>query len=740
MARHKDFENIYSRFVGQFEHKGEVLYSEWLNKKGYNEEKPFPRMGFENKEKLCGVRGVEIKETALAYHIEGLIATDHIDDLDSEPGVKIPDVAPKETLESMAKQGNADFRARVMGLHHSEGHPFNPEFYGSADVENNPMKVIPLADGHNGLFVDTKLLKEDPMTPKIIEGYESGDLNGFSITYDTKEFTTTDFGFVDGRLVRILLPETRLCGYTAASRPVNPNAVATNFGFKEFKELVGDELNIKEVKKMSENKEDVNSPNPAQDSQPSPQGGQDQPGTGGDVQPSTVVADNAASNNGEDLEAKEYKEWKANKALLEKKEALNTDATNIANAIISKMEVKETVLKDGASPGKSKEMPLEFKEFMEVVEKPGTIELKESFRRAAAVCEFKELDWQSATTSSAESREYKSFGTNGRVLEFKSLGITTNQNTDTDYLQSSAELQDIYDPVIYNALNQATVTWNILAKDDYSKKGNNQVQFTLKIAANTSASFYTGNAVSSGNVGRLKYQTKFKKLQVGVSVDGDMIAAARGGPVSDVFAQEVMDSTMDMLAVLNAALFAEVGLETAAAVIGFEYIADSAGNTSLYNLTRSAANKLAPDSATDTYIDGGSATVTMGNLRKMKRQAVGEGANKRNLIYLTSDVQADLLRGKFDDSRRMLKATDTDFGFSTDLFIDGIPVFEDKDCNDDDWFCIDLETHRVGMWIPPTIEKLGKSADSDAAFVKMYFATYNRAPRRLSMIYANATS
>jgi hypothetical protein len=124
----------------------------------------------------------------------------------------------------------------------------------------------------------------------------------------------------------------------------------------------------------------------------------------------------------------------------------------------------------------------------------------------------------------------------------------------------------------------------------------------------------------------------------------------------------------------------------------------------------------------------------------MKRQALIEGANKRNLVYVTNPVQGDLLRGKFDDSRRMLSSRDTDFGFSTDLFVDGIPVFEDTDCNTDDWFCVDLETHRVAIWIPPTIERLGKTADSEEAFIKMYYATYNRAPRRLSMCYGNATS
>lgn len=736
MARHVDFDKIHSRFVNQFEKKGETLYSSWLSKKGYDEAQPLPRSRLEGKEKLCSIIGVEIKETDLAYHVEGLIATDHIDSLDSDPDVSIPDVIPKETLESFAAQGNSDFKARVMGLHHSEGHPFNPEYFGVADVENTPMKVIKLSDGHNGLYVDTKLLKSDPKTPEIIRDYESGDLNGFSITYDTKEFSTTDFGFVDGRLVRILLPTTRLHGYTAASNAVNPNAVATSFGFKEFKELVGNsEINKKEVEKMSEDTKDAKaieagSDNPSQDDQPSPKV---------DKQPSDPAVP-VAGNDGEDLEAKEFSAFKKAKADLEKKEMMEATAGKIAENVLKGLEVKEKVLKDDASPGKPKEVSLEMKEFKEFVKDPSSVAVSESFRRASAVCEFKELNWRNSVTSAVEDREYKSFGTNGRMLEFKSLGITTNQNTDTDYLQSSAELQDIYDPVIYNALNQATVTWNLLAKDDFSKKGNNHVQFTLKITANASAAYYIGNAVSTGNVGRLKYQTKFKKLQVGVSVDGDMIAAARGGPVSDVFAQEVMDSTLDMLSVLNLSLFAEVGLETAAGVIGFEYIADSAGNTSLYNLTRSAANKLAPDSATDTYIDGGTNIVSMGNLRKMKRQAVKEGANKRNLIYITSDVQADLMRGKFDDSRRMLKATDTDFGFSTDLFVDGIPVFEDKDCNDDDWFLIDQETHRVGMWIPPTVERLGVAADSQDAFVKMYFATYNRAPRRLSMCYNNATS
>jgi len=731
MAKHQDFQKIYSRFVKQYEEKGDSMYFTWLSKKGYIETEPFPH-GKERKEFMCNVVGLELKEDEICFHIEGLVATSHVDNVDQEDGVDIPDRIPRETLEDFAVQINTKRDSRIMGVHHSEGHPISPEFFGEADVDNSPARVIELTDGEFGLYVDTKLLKDDPATPEIIKDFQNGDLNSFSITYDTDGFMTTDFDWVGDSLVRILLPGTRLHGYTAASNPKNPNAIATAYGYKEFKELVGmDKLNYGRLNKKMKNKEvkENEESEEAEKVEETKEAEAEEP-----------IESEEVESAEDDVEQKEFLKYKANKKKLESKELLEKTSEKIADKVLGRIEMKEKVLKETALQKANSEVALEIKEFREVIESPGKIEIKEQFRRASAACDLIKLDWNKASTSPCETREYKSFGVNGTNLEFKGLGITTNQNTDTDYLQSSAELQDVYDPVIYNALNQNTVTWNLLAKDDFSKKGNNQVQFKLKTAANVSATFYSGNSVATDNVTRQTYQTKFKKLQVGVSVDGDMIAAARGGPVSDVFAQEVMDSTIDMLAVLNAALFAEVGLETADALIGFEYITDSANNTTLYNLTRSTTNKLSPDSAGDTYINQASTVVSMENLRAAIRQAVLENANKRNLVFITAPVQGDMLRGKFDDTRRALTSKETSFGFSTDLFVDGIPVFEDKDCNTDDWWLVDLETHRVAIWIPPTIEKLGKTADSEDAFVKTYLATYNRAPRRMVQIYGCATS
>lgn len=726
MPRHEDFQKIHGRFVKQYgQEKGKSNYYAWLSKKGHTEEKAFPK-GKEKKEKRCIVKGLEIKETELEFHVTGLIATTHIDNLDYEEGIDVPDMISKDTLDSFAEQINDNSEARIMGVHHSEGRSINAEYYGVADIDASPARVVELTDGEFGLYVDTKLLKSDPATPGLIKDFKNGTYDSFSITYDTNNFMSTDFDWMGDKLVRVLQPDTKLYGYTAATDPVNPNARVTDFGFKEFKELF---KTNKEGHKMEEE-----TPNAGEASTPDESTEQ---------KPDAVVEEEATPKvdapieSGEDAEQKEFRQWKQEKKLTEQKEFIEQAAEKITKKVMESVEVKEKVLKSSTDP----KVSLELKEFRSMInDVEGKVELKEQARRCAAVMTSLNLDWQEMTNKGARNREYKDFGTNGRNLEYKGLGLSSNRPTDSDYIQSATELQDVFDPFIYNAINQETMTWNVLAKDDLSKKGNNLVQFKLKTVANTSAAFYSGNSVSTGNVTRANYQTKMKKIQVGVSVDGDMIAAARGGPVNDVFAQEVLDSTQDMMCVVNAALYGIKGAETDVAIIGFEYLANDNTYTSLYGLTRSSTNKLAPDTHTDNYINQSSTRVTMTNLRALKRNATDEGAKKRNLIYFCNPLQADMMRAKFDDSRRMMAAKDTDFGFSTDLFIDGIPVFEDIDCNTDDWFCVDSDSHRVGIEVPPTVERLGKTGDSEDAFIKMYCATYNRLPRAIGMIYGCATS
>lgn len=698
MPLHPDFEKVYKKFKSKYgNEKGKDLFYAWVNKHKYDDTKS---MSSQKKQKKENLLDISFKEDGGELYSYGYIATTHID----EEG----DMIIKETLDKWAEEiNNHSIKVNNVSLHHIRD--------SEIPAKGIKAEVRKMDDDEYGLWVENHHNKAHPEFEKTKYEMENGFLSAYSI-----EFLCSDKKLDDDD-IRILTPDnSELYGWCLASRPVNSNAIIEGVVMKEHPNVKLVDLRLKEENMMAENVEVKEQP------------------------PAVVEQPQATVEVKEEVKvdiAPEVKE--ETKVQVETKEEPKAELKEeqIVKKIIDSKEFKEAIknieVKSEVRITKEEiRMKPEVKEYLDAVQAPEKYSVGEQFKRAGRLV-TKEMILK-GTSVPAELKEFK-FAITDNKLEYKGLGISTNQNTDTDYLLSAAELADVFDPVIYNALNQVAITWNLLAKDDFSGKGNNQCQFTLKIAANTTASAYTGNAVTTGNVTRLKYMTKFKKYQVGVAVDGDMIAAARGGPVGDVFAQEVADSAEDLLSVINAALFAEVGAETAAGVIGFEYITDSAGNTTLYSLTRSTTNKLAPDSASDTYINGNSASVSLANLRKAIRQPLIEGAMLKNLVFITHPIQNDKIKALFDDIQRIPPVSGR-LGFEGMLSIDGVPVFVDKDCNSDDIWLVDLETHRVAVWVPPTLEMLGKRSDSMEGFIKTYFAVYNRAPRRMVQIYGNATS
>lgn len=698
------------------------------------------------------IYGYEIKEGKDGELIRGgYIATSALDNgfYDETRNVFIRDQVHKETLDLWCDQINqGDPNASKVSVNHKqEVHKVGRGISGSAHVDL--LGYDDTGKEHYGLYADTHVDKTYPNFNDVKYRVENEFLDSFSIEFLTKDLATGDYmpGAVhetqhNGGIIRTLLPGTKLQGWTLASKPLNPDCVMIKEMGAHYKKHKGDFMSeeTKEDKKPEEKK-------PDEKEETKKESKEEIKVEGKTNDAKLELTETKEMKIGQDdynkflkfkeMEAKEQKEADRKVIVGEVKEELKEHFKNIE---VPKGGPKINTDKEGKDESKEASGYRQMLEVKSAVRQDGSVErpmgIKEMFDRASAYAEskgmFKGNDWK--TTRDVFEKKY-SFSTNGRLLEFKGLGITTNLNTDTDYLLSTAELDDVFDPVVYNALNQETVAWNVIQKDDFSNKGNNQVQFKLKTAVNASRGFYTGNAVNLGNVTRLKYMTKFKKCAVGVEVDGDMVAAA--GP-RDVFAMEVSDSTDDLLQLMNQQLFAETGLETAAEPIGFEYITDSAGNTSLYNLTRSAANKLSPDSAGDTYINGASANLSITNLRASKRQAVKEGAKLRNLVYFGDHIQGDKLRGIYDAAQRLVP-TSSRFGFEGMITFDGIPFFEDKDCNDDDVFLVDLESHRIAIWVPPTLEMLGKDGDSMKGFIKTYYAVYNRRPRAMVQIYANST-
>lgn len=664
----------------------------------------------------------EFKELSDELIVKGYIATTHFDG---------EDIITEPALLSWAKEINeGNPRVNKVSVNHERiPHVTGVGIKGSAEVHS-------FNDGEKGLYVETRIDKTKENYSDIEYRVKNDFLDSFSIEYMAPEQCNSDN--LTG--ARILDERTQLGGWTLASQPLNEHAVMVKeLIIKEGETKMEPEKKEKEKEKEEIVKQELKEDNVKMTDKP------------------VEVKENTMSDSDKVL-LKEAKEQKKETEFKESMMKMLEDKEFQEKMNSQKPQDKPLQNKEEPEPKKEteeqKEQKVKGAEFKSIITSD-TMEVKEKFRRVGLMAEKEGLVWAEGadgigykTSSVAQGKDklqFKQFQCNGAKMEYKSLGITTNQNTDTDYLLSAAELRDMFDPVIYDALNQSTTTWGLLTKEDYSMKGNNQVQFVLRTKANSTAGFYTGNSVNTSQGGRLKLQTKFKKCQVGVSVDGDMIAAARGGPIGDVFGLEVSYGTEDMLTTVNSALFAETGLETAAACIGFEYITDSAGNTTLYNMTRDGDktsadyNGLSPDSAGDTYINASSARISPDLMRQAIEQATKEGADIGNLLFVCHPTQERLFKGIYDASQRLMP-TSSRFGFTGRPEFDSVPVFTDKDCNTDDWWLIDLATHKIAIWVPPTLEMLGKRSDADEGFIKMYFATYNVNPRRMVQIYGCSTS
>lgn len=650
--------------------------------------------------------------------MEGYIATTHFDG---------DDIITKNALQSWASEINeGNPRVNKVSVHHERmPHVAGVGVKGTARVDNLP-------DGEHGLYVQTRIDKTREDIGDITYRLENDFLDSFSIEYIAPEECTHD----ENTGARILDERTQLHGWTLASQPMNEHAVMIKEILKQSKE--GNKMSEEET--PAETPAEVPVEEPAKEEEIKAE----EPVEETPKEEMQKAAEEAMPTEEKEL----FKKFKAIRA----KEHKEAEHKRIAADVVKHLreDLKDFKVENKVLHNKDVENK-EVLDYKEAVKFESTLSASSQFKAAGKMSDKLGLTTASGAKESAMNAieratkgmcqfDTKLTKSNGYAMEYKGLGITTNQNTDTDYLLSSAELSDVFDPVIYNYLNWKTATWNVLQKDDYSMKGNNQVQFTGVTAGNTTAAAYTGNAVTTSNTTRLKYMTKFKKYAVGVEVDGDMIAAARGGPIGDVFAQEVKDATGYLLSVMNAALYAEVGLETVAGVIGFEFICDGVGNGTLYNLTRSAANRLLATTATDTYINGNSVDVTSANMRKAIRNLIEESGDTNNAVFFTSPIQYDKIKTIYEDQGRNIVPMSMRFGFEGLMTFDGIPVFYDKDCNDDDIYLVDLETHRIAIWVPPTLEMLGKDSDSQKGFIKTYWCTYNRCPRRMVMIYGNKTT
>lgn len=668
--------------------------------------------------KVSLYQDIQFKEEGEEFYSEGFVATTHPDR--AKTSEYTGDILTREAVHSIVEQIND--RTGMMADLASYRHDWVKEDNRSLTPAGRAVtaEVRELEDGHVGAFVKTHHNKSHKDFDSHKYEVENKYIPGYSIEFIAKKTRPISLGPDKYRMIDSL----DMKGYGLANGRLiaNPKAEITGFGYKE----IIDAQNYNEGEnKMVE--EDIKNETPVADEVKEPKA--DEPKEPKVEEPTEEKTE---------VDAKEYAEYKEFLEMKEKK-TRQDEITNAVKIALKEILPENRIQMKEQTEFKEIQESVEFKEWSKIQTKE--VSVKEAFNRATAYAEkinaFDKLDRKYA--NSRRGYEIKCGGLLGEKIEIKALETDTNKSSDTDYLQSAAELSDIYAPAISKMLNQRTTFWGIIAKEDWS--GRESITWRAENVANASGGFYfEGGAITKGNTTRQKLREEFKYHSIGVQVTGQMIESARSG-IGDAFQNEVEAATRKKLDLMNTALFAEKGAFTDEEFLGLEYIGDSTGNTTLYGLTRSTTNLLGVSGS--EFAAQGSVPLTKSTLRTGLRTLKDNGADMENVIIMSRQIQIDLFTaGNVDDAQRF-NGTTPRVGFEGKLHFDGYPWFDDKAMNTDDVFIVNLGMNGVALAIqkPVTYEDLAKSDDSRSGFLKFYGNLYAKAPKQsVYMIQGAATS
>lgn len=306
------------------------------------------------------------------------------------------------------------------------------------------------------------------------------------------------------------------------------------------------------------------------------------------------------------------------------------------------------------------------------------------------------------------------------------LGFNSPTNDETTYYQAPAELGDFYNPVIVAHLNDATTTFGILPKEDWSDRQN--IQFRVVTADPTAAGYLEGDSTwTSTNVTRIRLEQVYANYRAIVEVTGQMMQAAAGkGGVGDVFGQEVERATINLRKQINTDILTGAGGTyngtTQQYVLGFQHLILTTGN--LYGKARGTYSTLQGNTTNNS-----AAAITLDLMRSMIETVLKNGAQLQNLVFIAPYRQDRLLRAIFQ-KMQVQAPTSARFGFQGMLDLDGVPVFVDQHADTDDLFLVDLSSTKVAIFQPPMLTEFGITGDTRKAFIKMYFNVYATNPNR----------
>ena len=757
MPIHADYKDEYNAMIAKYgEEKGKSVFYAKMNKQGVDYKKPRPGKSSKKEIKHSFLNGLLVKEDKEDLVVEGFIATDHMD-LDN-------DIIPKTTLEKIADKVNRSSQANKVTLHHDRAETT------VAGVMKNA-RVVQTNDGHWGVMVEATVNPAYPGYEDLAKEIEIGTIDGFSIEYETLQ-SHPQLMQVDGKNIEArVLEDLDIWGAGFASRAMNPEAKITAHTFKEFISFDNKEKLTVEVKKMKKKKEDAQ-----EVVEPTEEPKDDVP------KDDSVEEPAEESEESKEKLSKEFLKWKE----MQKKEKLREELrTEILEA------VKTMDVLPGRMPFIKEGMPLETKERLEKkeVEFKETVgrmqkfdtELKEMsrkgfskemhsrvtnmmFKEAAKIhnmnpslpigpmrngfiegkCEtgFTDPGYESMDNAGTAGQNFEVKEEYWKALEYKAnpLTSTTNQVSDTSYYQASADGADVYDPAIYNLLNDKTTFYGLLKKVDASKYGY-RYGFRTRYSRSTvsGAQAEGATALTPSSTGRLRCQQPFVFYYAAVEATGPAIASARAtGGIGDLMAAEVRDATLDLMRDINNDLLigGEDGFDDGYECMSLSVLCEKGTSaTELYGLSRNTYHLEGNSDALSTE------NISKGELRKVIRACVAgdsglqannagaySSANPADLIIVTHHLQKDKILSLFDDAQRF-NSVSARAGFEGMPTFDGIPIHADNQCTNSILFVVDMQNTFLAVQVPPTFTGWSRyNYDTESGFIKTYFNLVCTAP------------
>lgn len=650
----------------------------------------------------------------------GLLATTHPD--------RVGDILSKKALHQIKGFVNSDVAGgpngsfRSISLYHDwvrEGDPSKDE---AGFLVKGTAEVVPLDGGkHFGVeadFVVNEHYHGSIPSTEINYRIDVGSIAGLSIEYQTDEkhsrpinHAGNEFRFIEE------LTEFGGVGFARPRMIANPAAVI-------YKEVEDAAMNATpqapaEEKTMETKEDDV--PAPEAEESPAPE--------------VEEQVEEESTDSTDNVETKEVAKHAGELAVKEALESKELSSPEFKAEMAARLQVKTKVAKNNKEENT---MTLSVKEMNEAMAKGDAFQYKEAASRylnehdAEIKAQFHSTGIPLNTTLQVKADGSNKLRIIGRFEVKDTLDTTTNTSS---YTQNITEFADVYLPTIIDTFNNQTNLFGATRKVPHLE-GSDKYGWRIKTTQKSSLSIDPDvSAVTKSPVNKLKLQTGIKEYRIGVSVTDFVLHHSRAA-IGDLFMVEVESSMRDLMRDINNDLYTEQGLETQTKVLGLEYVADSAGNTTLYGLTRSTANRLAPATATDTYTAVGGA-LTEANIRLAMRKVEVEGALRSDLRIWTCPTQRDALFALMA-ARQYLVAPNPagQLGFASltpfgSIVYDGVPVCFDSSCPADALFVIDEQSYYIVISKAPQLVGLAKIGAAEEAFISVYLAAVYEQPRRI---------